>query len=112
MIVSVVLIAWATTLRVVNGQESFSNLETTYGAVIAFYFLGGVVSGAILGALRPLMRSRAGLALAVVLAAAPLTVALRVMWSGFTPWTQVDWLFLVIFPTACGLITFLVSLTE
>ena len=112
LIVALVLVAWVTVLRLVNGEKSFAHLDTTYGSVVLFYLLGGLVAGAMLGAMRPLMRTKPGLAIAVALVAIPVTAAARVMWSGFTPWTHSDSLLVMIVSVSSGLTAFVVSLTD
>lgn len=47
-------------LYLVHGARPFAANDTTLRAALAAYFVGGVVAGAIVGALQPLTRSRVG----------------------------------------------------
>src|SRR3989442_1463332 len=60
--------AWVTFLRVAYGTTAFDRLHTTYGAVVALYYLGGLAAGILLGVFWPLRRWLPGSALLGMLA--------------------------------------------
>jgi len=64
--------AWVTFLRVAYGTTAFDRLHTTYGAVVALYYLGGLAAGVLLGVFWPLRRWLPGSALLGMLAVFPL----------------------------------------
>ena len=75
---------------VLDFKHTLSAKGLTFLAVAAAYLGGGVVAGAIVGALRPLGRSRLGAVLLGVIACVPVAIAIRLAAEGFTPWTRGD----------------------
>jgi hypothetical protein len=90
-----VLCAWVTVVAlvnlVVNGSLTLRGRGQEYHilAIIAAYVVGGAVTGAIVGALRPLLRWKFGAAVVGAMAAVPL-VGITVARSGFTSWEAAD----------------------
>jgi hypothetical protein len=63
---------------------------------------GGVVGGAILGLLRPLLRSRGGATLVGILIGAMLGLSIRLTIDGVGPWTTGDVIQLAVFSVSLG----------
>jgi hypothetical protein len=98
LILTIVLVV----LYAVNGAELFESHDTTFAGVVAVYFGGGLVGGAVVGLLRPLTHWRWGAAVVGVLAAMPIGLAGRLLRYGFDPWGPKDTFTLVVFALALG----------
>jgi hypothetical protein len=70
--------------------------------VIALYFGGGICVGTLVGALRPLMRSRVGAAAVGAIAMLPLGAALVASRIGFRGWTHEETVVLLVMTFAFG----------
>ena len=86
-------VGWAALVFLARGTVAVATPgggSLTLAAVIAAYLAGGALAGAVVGALRPLGRSRPGSALLGLMAAVPLFVAIRFAAEGPAPWTRGD----------------------
>ena len=83
-------------LRTKHGME-FNIL-----VAIVLYFVTGVVAGAVAGAFRPLLRSRAGAAFVGVLGMAPMGVGTVIALEGPTQWATSEILTAVSLPILLG----------
>lgn len=72
------------------------------GRIVLLYLVGGVVTGALFGALRPLLRWRIGAALLGVLATIPFSLGIQISRIGFASWTTNETLTLIIMALAFG----------
>jgi hypothetical protein len=98
-------IAWVTVLRVFAGDEPFQRQGTSFAAVIGFYALTGIVSGAIVGMLWPYKQRRFVAYVAGVLAGIPAALGLMVILRGWpTQWNPLDALAIPIFVLGFGLL--------
>jgi hypothetical protein len=107
LVVATVFSAWVTVVAVAGSADAFTKVGVTYRAVVVAYYAGGIVAGAMVGALLPLRRTFAGAALVGTIAAFP-------AWMGFwfvsegTPWRWQSWdwygiaLFSIVFGIAGG----------
>jgi hypothetical protein len=93
--------------RVVAGSSGFDKVHTTVWAFVALYLVGGIVSGTIVGLLRPILRWRVGGLVTGIVATFPIALALRTMADGFAPWdhfaTELVVSFTLIVGGGCGL---------
>lgn len=89
---------------VTRGDSVFAKQHVTYAGVIALYLGGGVIAGAIVGALSPLARHDAGVPVIGVAAALPVALASRTLMYGFVSWRTFDTAFV-------GFLTLLWGLT-
>lgn len=67
--------AWVLVLYTTQGPGAFERLGVTVWGAVLTYLTGGVVAGAIVGALRPLAKTRVGAMAVGVLAALPVAAA-------------------------------------
>jgi len=82
LIFAAAYVVWAVVLLAGSGTTTFEKNGTTFPAVVALYVLGGLICGAIVGALRPLTRWKAGAAIVGIAAATPLYIAVEIMLAG------------------------------
>jgi hypothetical protein len=99
--------AWVTVVAVSGSPDAFTKVGVTYGTVVAAYYAGGIVAGAIGGALLPLRRTFAGAALVGSVAAFPVWAGIWFVSEGAPwRWESGDWygiaLFSVVFGIAAG----------
>jgi hypothetical protein len=77
--------------------------------LVSVYFLGGLIAGAVGGALAPFVTSDARAAIAGAIAMSPVALLLRVATSGLAPWTARDSFVLIVLSVflggTCGIIT-------
>lgn len=92
---------YALGLYLLRGAEPFRRDGTTIGAVILAYVFGGVVAGAVVGALQPLIRFRVGAMLVFGIAAFFVFAGIGVAADGLR---RIDWLNCVILGAAFGVI--------
>ncbi len=84
------LAAWATFVFVIHGAAPFQSRHLTYGTTVVVYLMGGTISGAIVGALRPLARYDIGVPVIGIAAALPALVLLRIATKGIVGWSVFD----------------------
>ena len=89
-------------LYALSGAQLFEDHDTTFGGVVAVYFGGGLVGGAVVGLLRPLTRWRWGAAAVGVVAALPVGLCCRLLRDGFAPWGPKDTVSVVAFALILG----------
>ena len=102
---AMLLSVWVLILAAVNGCLTFATPSgEAYSApmIIALYFVGGAVSGAVLGLLSDLMHWRAGAWLVGMLSAAPLAISFLVMEGRFQSIGRREVLFVIVFCAAFG----------
>jgi hypothetical protein len=90
----------------VQGTAGLTRIGLSFGGLIALYAFGGVVGGAVLGALRPWIRWMAPAVGIVAIAFVPFSLAMGVLLNGWiTSWDRGEWFVAVIFiPIAFSLI--------
>jgi hypothetical protein len=106
------LAAWATVVFVLHGGAPFERGHLTYGSTIALYLSGGTVSGAIVGALKPLSRYDIGVPVVGIAAALPALVGLRIAREGISDWSAFDIAFIgfgTLLFGLCGALVYLSS---
>jgi hypothetical protein len=107
LVMATVFSAWVTVVAVTGSADAFTKVGVTYRAVVAAYYAGGIVAGAIGGALLPLRRTFPGAALVGTVAALPVWMGIWFVSEG-SPWRwqSGDWygiaLFSVVFGIAAG----------
>ena len=84
------LAVWATVVLVTHGGAAFESKHLTYGTTVAIYLAGGTISGAIVGALKPLARYDVGVPVVGIAAALPALVGLRIATRGIGRWSAFD----------------------
>lgn len=73
-------------------RGAFDRHGTSLGAVLSLYFAAGVVGGALVGALRPLTRSRLGSMVVGVVAMTPVFLGVGILLFGpFSGWGEDNW---------------------
>lgn len=82
---------WATLVRLASGDSPFEGIGTSYHATLALYAACGILGGLLLGAARPLTRSRVGAATVGWLLALMVYSGAGIM-LGYAPW-QWSWFF-------------------
>jgi hypothetical protein len=82
------LIGWVVLIWLLRGSEPFERKGVTFLAVVVLYLVGGPVTGAIVGLLRPVAKSGLGAAITGVVAAIPVSVMAIAAVGGFPPWTR------------------------
>ena len=83
--------AYVLLVYLIRGADAFSALGLTLGTLVAAYLGGGVVSGAVVGALRPLTKSHAGCIFVGTVAAVPTFLGVGLaMYGAFSQWTADD----------------------
>lgn len=107
--VALVLCAWVLVLAIAsflgNGSpmiRSRSGQAFNPLAIIAMYLMAGMVSGALVGAMRPLLQWRIGAAIVGVAAAIPTAAAIVTMISGTPDWGRDEIITFVITSLALG----------
>jgi hypothetical protein len=74
-----------------RGADAFNAYGLTLGSLVAAYALGGLISGAVVGALRPLTRWYAGHIVIGVAATIPAMLGVGLaMYGAFSRWTSED----------------------
>ena len=103
---AVVYSAFAVVVFLLAGQRAFSAKGTSLSAVLAAYLVGGIGSGLVMGALRPLGRSWWGAGVMGLVCAVPVWSAMMVAVAGLrhVPWKVVAGLTLLTGPVS-GVIT-------
>lgn len=86
-----------------GGQDVFRGLHTSLGVVIAADIGGGVLLGALVGALRPLAGSRVGAGVLGFVCGLLAGALIRVARDGLGPWTGGDWFVVLTFAAALGI---------
>jgi len=84
------LAAWATVVFVLHGNAPFESRHLTYARTVAVYLAGGIISDAIVGALKPLARYDIGVPVVGIAAALPALVGLRIAREGVSGWSAFD----------------------
>lgn len=83
---------FVTGLYLLRGSAPFEANETTYGQVVLSYFGTGIVAGALVGLLRPLLRWRLGAVVVGVVAAFAVFVGISLVdQGGFSQWDAGTW---------------------
>lgn len=78
--------ALATVSRILRGTRPFDRVDTTYPETIAFYLLGGVVTGVMLALVRSRVRSTLSAVGAGILVMFPIALVHRVVTRGVQDW--------------------------
>lgn len=105
LIFGLLLSCWVVVLVFVNRSlvlHTSSGTALNALAAIAYYVLGGIVAGSIVGFLYPLLRWRIGAVLIGLIASVPLCAAGLWMLGGFGPWDPADNLTLLFCTAALG----------
>ncbi len=96
--------AWVTFVVVAGSPDAFTKIGVTYQEVVAAYYAGGIVAGAIVGALLPLRRTFAGAALVGTVAAFPVWVGFWFVSEGAPQrWQSGDWYGIALFSVVFGI---------
>jgi hypothetical protein len=96
--------AYAIVLATVSGPEPFDKLGVTLETVVMTYLLGGVVAGAIVGALLPLRRTAVGRSFVGFVAAVPVFIGIFYAMQGNPArWDSSDWEGVVVISVAFGI---------
>ena len=82
--------ALALVIRLLGGEGPFEVHHTSFAKMIASYLLGGISAGVIVGALRPLTKSKPGAAVVGFFAAIPIGMLVRLAMLGNEPWEPRD----------------------
>ena len=77
-----IYIAWVTILFLVRGREPFDRLGVNLPVVVAVYLAGGVLSGAVIGLLRPFATRKVGAYLISIIAALPVLTGIAISLQG------------------------------
>jgi len=77
--------AWVALVYALNGSRPFVEVGVTLPVVIAVYYAGGVLGGAVAGTLWPRARSRVQATLVGVLVAVVVTIGAGVAMYGYPP---------------------------
>jgi hypothetical protein len=85
-----VYIAWVTVLYVLSRGSAFEAKDRSFPAIVLAYLFGGVLGGAIVGVLLPLVRYKIGAAFVGMIAFVPVGLGFRIVLVGFTPWQHDD----------------------
>jgi hypothetical protein len=94
---------WASAVYLVRGPGAFDQHGTSLPEIIVLYFVGGLIAGAVVGALRPLTESREGMVVVGVVAALPILFALFFYLFGSPEaWSAKHWFLWVILSLVCG----------
>ena len=81
-----------------QGTEPFEHNDVELPSVLVLYLSSGIVAGAIVGALRPLTRTKAGAMLVGVVAVTPLAFGIGTMLYGLpNSWSSDIWITVAIF---------------
>jgi peptidoglycan/LPS O-acetylase OafA/YrhL len=102
--IAILCTAIATIALVLSMSDPFKGYRTTFVKGIAAYFTGGIVAGAVGGALRPLTRRSIGKLFVGGLVGVMADVVLRIAQDGFHFWGPNDLAFAVMF-AMFGIIT-------
>lgn len=97
-----VFAAWASAAYLSGANPSWSREGISWPMVLLFYLGGGILTGAIVGALRSIAKSRAGSAFVGAVAGVPLGLAIRLAMAGVNNWRILDAAFISIFALAMG----------
>lgn len=89
-------------IYLLQGPAPFESHGTSILSIVAAYFGGGVVSGAIVGLLRPLSRWQLGAGMLGMIAAVPVFLAFDIAQHGFAALQQVDVFAMTGFALALG----------
>ena len=104
---AIVYSAFAVLILIFRGEGPFATNDTTFGTVIALYFVSGITVGIVLGVLRPLTHSRVGAAIVGVICTIPAVfmgeMVLNERWSLEQNWMTVL-VVSVVFGSLSGLI--------
>jgi hypothetical protein len=88
---------WVALLSVLRGSTDFAKYRLNLGQIIALYFAGGAVAGAIVGVLRPYTKHLIGAMLVGFIAAIPaVALAYGAMESSPLSWSGSDWIVVLI----------------
>ena len=75
-----------------RGSHPFEANEVTLPKLVGAYYLGGIMGGAVVGFLWPLLKWRIGATIVGILAAFPAWMGITLSTSGwFSHWTSSDW---------------------
>ncbi len=66
----------------VRGRAAFAANDVSFSSVVALYAIGGVLAGAIVGALRPATKHRCGAVATGIIAAAPVLAGAMLILKG------------------------------
>jgi len=88
--VALCYVGWAAIVYLTTGGEAFTEKNASFLGVVGAYLAGGIGGGAIVGALVPVMRRKAGAVVVGIIGFAPVLLAFRVAQFGFAPWTSDD----------------------
>jgi len=97
--------AYVIVLATVSGPEPFDKLGVTLETVVMTYLMGGVVAGAIVGALLPLRRTAIGASFVGFVAAVPVWMGIFYAGGSGSPlrWDSSDWEGVVVISLAFGI---------
>lgn len=100
-----VISAFVLVLYVANGASNFAKLGLSVPEIILIYAIGGVLTGAVVGAMRPWTKSRLGAMVTGVAAALPASLALGLALYG-TPsqWHRTTLANCVIYAVIMGIV--------
>lgn len=80
---------WVFVVWAVQGGGTFAFLGTTLPTVIGIYFIGGAITGGLVGALLPMTQRVLGAGIVGVIAGIPTAALIVGSLEGFAPWTEI-----------------------
>ncbi len=105
LIMATVLSTWVAVLVPFNGGLIFRD-RSGDGIhalnIVLLYFIGGTVTGFLFGVLLPVLRWRIGAAFLGMLATIPFSFGIQVSTIGFTSWTRIETISLIVMAIAFG----------
>jgi hypothetical protein len=104
--------AYAVIARITAGPTAFDRYHATLVSVVGIYFGGGLVSGTIVGLLRPLAKYAFGAALVGFLAALPITLAIDRLTDDGASWNYIDTVVVVVTSAGLGSLPALIWLQQ
>lgn len=102
--VALVYCAWVTVVYAVNGGGPFERHGVDYRGTVLLYLGAGIVSGAIVGLLRPLIRNNIGAYLVGVIGALPIGAGTAMLVTGLPRyWGFDDWILVPLISIGAGI---------
>ena len=104
--------AYAIIARITAGPTAFDRYHATLVSVVGIYFGGGLVSGTIVGLLRPLAKYAFGAALVGFLAALPIALVIEKLSDDGASWNYIDTVVVVVGSVGLGSLPALIWLQQ
>lgn len=98
--------------RITVGPTAFDQYHATIVGVLGIYFGGGLVSGVLVGLLRPLAKYALGAALVGFIAAFPVILAIDKLMRGGEAWSYIDTVVVTVSSAGLGSLPALIWLQQ